>query len=321
MMTERFAIDCHDRDRRSATGDRSIDARSGSPITDLTCEAVGVLEQVAERHLVRQGPVIRDQLYLVPIPLPRHRGTGASRRRHLMRRQDREADTLFGEHGQCLVIHRRLGQPHTEGFPPKKPTELTHSPAHLRLLVATGSERQDHMMERGGNGRTVAGAINGGPIACDHARQDVRRVSLEPVHEGGAHVEGEPLPAVDHLPDPASIVEDWCRAQWCVALAGDPDIPVVIGRGAGFAGHQFEPGFFPRRLIAVRVHHQPLLRAHVAGTSDAAAIAPINEGNGASSSCRRAASASAPARSPEPDSRAGSSDSSASQCSLKRLVA
>jgi hypothetical protein len=169
-----------------------------------------------------------------------------------MRSQQGELDSLFGQQFQALHIDSRLRQPHALGIAPEPVLKIAHSPHHLRVFVARVGKRQDGVVVRLRQRRSVAGKIL---LALPIRRQDslvrVGRMAFQPGQQCGAKIEADARVVIDDLRDPRLSIHDPRSAVGQVALCRDPFVPIVIGRSRVLKLDRLKPRILSGRLIKV----------------------------------------------------------------------
>ena len=287
----------------------------------------GVAHQRAERHVVRQGAVVGYQRDRPPAAGPIPPGHPVGRRpAHLVRRQNCEGDPLFGQDVQGLVVHRRLGEPHPGGLPAEPASEIGDAPAHLGRFVAPRSERHDDVVVRHRDRVAVPEPFHAGAVGGENALIGSRGVPLHPVQQRRPDVEADPLEGVDDPADRPVAVHQPRRQDRPVALVVDPLVPVVPGRGVRLALDLIEPRPFARWLVEVPVDHRRALRARprhgAIGPVRASAVRREGIRSGKTSLVASSVPSTESIAGPRsPVSRAPTSRSRLSRCSVNRLVA
>ena len=190
---------------------------------------------------------------------------GLAHARGLAGRQDGEPHALLGEHGERVLVHGRLGEPHPGGLAPEPVTEVGQPPSHLGDLVAAARERQDRVTVGLRDGVAASARHPARPVRRQDRGIDVGALRLEPRHERGAHVEGEGRKVVDDVRDPVARVHAARGRVRRVALRGDARVPVVVGGGGVLGLDALEPGTLAGRLVEVAVDRDEAGMAHGSG--------------------------------------------------------
>ena len=225
----------------------------------LECDAArdrSVVEEEGHRSSRRERDAVRHRrIDLCPADVVPDLFPDGPHRLRLVRREDREQDSVLGQQVERVEVDCRLGEPHPLGLPAEAALEVADTPEDLRLLVAPVRQRHDHVVVR----LRESGAVAGEALAArDVGREDLRvgfgRLPLEPREERRAEVEADPRVVVLDLHDPAGVVENPRRRVGCVTLRRDPLVPVVVGRRGILKLDLLEPGVLARGLVEMSVN-------------------------------------------------------------------
>ena len=169
--------------------------------------------------------------------------------------ENREEYARLRQHLERFNINGGFGQPHALGTATEPVAKVGDAPGDLSLLVMPACKRHDHVIVNLGECVAVAPApLEAEPVGLDDRLEHGGLVLGQPVQERGAEVEAHPGVIVEQIDDPAALVEDPRAGIGRVALACDPLVPVVKGRGRVLDLDGVKPGVLAGRLIKVAVN-------------------------------------------------------------------
>ena len=178
------------------------------PLEEPGQEAVAVVEQPLEGHLLRDDAVVEEQDDRPARGKPAE--VGARRvdaagdldpallaelapPPGLPGGQDREPDSRLGQDLQRLDVHGGLGQPHPLGITAEPVAEIGDSPPHLGLLVPRAGQRQDHVVvDLRQRVAVPAPPLLAEPVGLDDSLQHLGSGVGHPLQQRGAEVEADP---------------------------------------------------------------------------------------------------------------------------------
>ena len=184
----------------------------------------------------------------------------------LVRRQDGELDPQRAENLERLHVHGQLWQPQPFGIAVEAVLEIANAPQDLRVLMAGTGQRQDDVVVRLRQRRSVAGEqLQALAVGFQNALVGAGRVLFQPGKQSGAEIKADAGVVVDDFGDAPLPIQNAGGAVGHVALVGDALVPVVVRRGGILQLDGFQPGILAGRLIKMRVDAE--ITVHGSGVS------------------------------------------------------